>query len=319
MDTCASESERQRVGEIAQEVLEHRTTIILEAVRKLYPLAHSDAIAEEDGRTLVIAMESETDDLPARTAVECSAAFEGNVGVGEEFRMSKSRKAVLTFICLAMPLAVWAADFWDTKPYQNWSAKETQRMMEDSPWAATVTVSGPWSNVVSVDPNTTRGYDPEMSYILQFRSALPIRKAQVRLQQLDLHYDGMTAEERAAFEANASKYLAATFPDRVLVSVTFRSSNQRKESGLPGYWTKQSTDKLRTKVFLNAGGEKLSLTNYSFKDDTFQFTFPRPKKLSTDGNISVEFPIPQLDRIHERRIVQGFDLKRMLVDGQPTL
>lgn len=63
MDRCASESERQRVREVAQEVLEHRTTI-LEAVRKLYPLAHTDAIANEDDRTLVIAIESETDDLP---------------------------------------------------------------------------------------------------------------------------------------------------------------------------------------------------------------------------------------------------------------
>jgi hypothetical protein len=63
MDRCALESERQRVREIAQEVLERRTTI-LEAVRKLYPLAHTDAIANEDDRILVIAIESETDDLP---------------------------------------------------------------------------------------------------------------------------------------------------------------------------------------------------------------------------------------------------------------
>jgi hypothetical protein len=63
MDRRASESERQSVREIAQEVLESRITI-LEAVRKLYPLAHTDAITNEDDRTLVIAIESETDDLP---------------------------------------------------------------------------------------------------------------------------------------------------------------------------------------------------------------------------------------------------------------
>jgi hypothetical protein len=63
MDRRASESERQRVREIAQEVLECRSTI-LEAVRNLYPLAHTDAITNEDDRALVIAIESETDDLP---------------------------------------------------------------------------------------------------------------------------------------------------------------------------------------------------------------------------------------------------------------
>ena len=58
----ASQAERQRVREIAQEVLERRATM-LEAVRKLYPLAHTDAIANEDDRTLIIAIQSETDDL----------------------------------------------------------------------------------------------------------------------------------------------------------------------------------------------------------------------------------------------------------------
>jgi hypothetical protein len=237
----------------------------------------------------------------------------------EEFRLSKLRKAMLILVCLPVPLAVWAADFWTTKPYHDWSAKETQRMMEDSPWAATLTLGSIQSNVISVDPNTNRGYDPEMSYILQFRSARPIREAQVRLQQLSLHYDGMPADQKAAFDANANNYLAATFPDRVLVSVTFRSSNQGHENWLRTYWTNQSTDKLSTKVFLNADEGRLSLTDYSFKDDTLQFTFPRPKKLSPDGTIGVEFAHPELDRVHERRIVQEFSLKKMLVDGQPAM
>ena len=49
--------------EIAKKVLDGRTTV-LEAVRELWPLAHTDAITDEDDRTLVIAIESETDSLP---------------------------------------------------------------------------------------------------------------------------------------------------------------------------------------------------------------------------------------------------------------
>jgi len=63
MDRRASEWERQRAKEIATAVLDGRTTV-LEAVRELHPLAHTDAIADEEDRTLVIAIESETDDLP---------------------------------------------------------------------------------------------------------------------------------------------------------------------------------------------------------------------------------------------------------------
>jgi hypothetical protein len=63
MDRRASDWERQRAREIAAAVLDGRTTI-LEAIRELRPLAHTDAIANEEDRTLVIAIESETDDLP---------------------------------------------------------------------------------------------------------------------------------------------------------------------------------------------------------------------------------------------------------------
>jgi hypothetical protein len=48
---------------VAQAVLEGQTTV-LEAVRTLVPLAHTDAIADVEDRTLIIAIESETDDLP---------------------------------------------------------------------------------------------------------------------------------------------------------------------------------------------------------------------------------------------------------------
>jgi len=63
MDRRALESERQRAKEVAAAVLDGRTTV-LAAVRELYPLAHTDAIADEEDRTLVIAIESETDALP---------------------------------------------------------------------------------------------------------------------------------------------------------------------------------------------------------------------------------------------------------------
>ncbi|SRR6266496_2010207 len=63
MDRRASDWERQRAKELAEAVLDDRTTI-LEAVRELFPLAHTDAIADEADRLLIIAIDSETDSLP---------------------------------------------------------------------------------------------------------------------------------------------------------------------------------------------------------------------------------------------------------------
>jgi hypothetical protein len=47
----------------SREVLNSRTTI-LESVRELVSLAHTDATANEADRRLIIAIESETDALP---------------------------------------------------------------------------------------------------------------------------------------------------------------------------------------------------------------------------------------------------------------
>jgi hypothetical protein len=63
VDRRASDEERQRAREVAQAVLDGRTTV-LEAARELFPLAHADAITNVDDRRLMIAIQSETDHLP---------------------------------------------------------------------------------------------------------------------------------------------------------------------------------------------------------------------------------------------------------------
>jgi len=234
-------------------------------------------------------------------------------------------KVVLFLSCLTVSLTAWAAaDFWVKKPYQNWSADETRRMLEESPWATTLTLGGIQTSVTGGDQASNRGYrgemeaDPNVSYNIQFRSAAPIRQAQVRSSQLSSHYDKMSAEQKAAFDHSAEKFLAATFPDRVIVAVTFHSNVQNDESLLRTYWASQSLAKLSMTVFLNTGSERLSLTDYSCKDDTFQFTFKRPKQVSPDDKISVEFVHPRIDQVTQQRILQTFNVKKMLVEGTPA-
>lgn len=229
-----------------------------------------------------------------------------------------------SLICLAVPVLA-VSDFWAKKPYQNWSAEETQRILEESPWATTLTLGGIRSVQSTARVPTARTSagemetDPTISYALQFRSAQPIREAQVRSAQLSAHYDKMSPEQKAAFDANASKFLSVTFPDRVIVSVTFHTNVGDYESQLRNYWASQSLAKLSMKVFLNTKTDRLSLTSYSFKDDTFQFTFPRPKDLQPNEKISVEFVHPRINAIGEQRILQEFSLKKMLVDGLPSI
>jgi hypothetical protein len=203
----------------------------------------------------------------------------------------------LTVFLLVNSLALtpaWAKDeFWIKKPYQNWSAEETKRVLEDSPWASTLPL-------IAVQAAVTGGGSalggemeatPSVTYTVQFRSARPIREAQVRSYQIGAHYDAMSADKKSAFDANAAKFLAATFPDRIVVAVTFKSNVENYDSFLRDYWAKQSLAKLSGSTFLNTRKEKLNMVSYSVKEDTFQMTFPRPKDLQADEKISVEFGV----------------------------
>jgi hypothetical protein len=242
---------------------------------------------------------------------------------------------LVLLVCLAAPLLL-GADFWVKKPYQHWSPEETQRILAESPWATTLSLGGVENALTGSNESTAqvnpspRGQagaagargemetDPNVSYNLQFRSAEPLREAQVRSSQLNAHYDTMTADQKAAFDANAAKFLAVKFPDRVVVSVTFHSNVQDYESQLRTYWSRQSLPTLSMSTFLDAGKERLSLMDYSCKENTFQFSFPRPKQVTPDEKIGVEFVHPKISRVGQQRVLQEFSLKKMLVNGEPA-
>ena len=63
IDRRATEADHLRARDVAQAVLDGRTTV-LEAVRQLVSLAHTDAVAELEDRRFIIGIESETDQLP---------------------------------------------------------------------------------------------------------------------------------------------------------------------------------------------------------------------------------------------------------------
>lgn len=63
IDRHATQADHLRAREVAQAVLDGRITV-LEAVRQLVSLAHTDAVADLEDRRFIIAVESETDNLP---------------------------------------------------------------------------------------------------------------------------------------------------------------------------------------------------------------------------------------------------------------
>src|SRR5689334_2218240 len=118
---------------------------------------------------------------------------------------------------VALPLA--SQDFWQTKPYQEWSKADTEKMLHNSPWAQHVTISRIVMAGVSTGNRGMTGTGtqsavqdaqhselPYLTYTAQVRSAVPIRQAIVRQRQIAESYDKKKPEERAALDAKTNAY-----------------------------------------------------------------------------------------------------------------
>ncbi len=84
----------------------------------------------------------------------------------------KDLKALVIVWSLLAAVASAAAD-WDTKPFMEWSDKDVQKLLTDSPWAgkASLTHEREGANLGPV---------PEWHLIVSVRSAEPIRRAVAR-------------------------------------------------------------------------------------------------------------------------------------------
>ena len=49
-------------------------------------------------------------------------------------------RGLVAFLTAASTLTVWAKDFWEEKPFTQWSEQEAMKVLSESPWARTQTV-----------------------------------------------------------------------------------------------------------------------------------------------------------------------------------
>lgn len=139
----------------------------------------------------------------------------------------KSRQSILLpALALAAALACAGGaraqkEDWQSKPFNQWTQKEAQKVLTDSPWSKTVARSGP---MVSFSGGAGDTPTPDKVYVLRLRSALPVRQAILRLRQLKEKYDSMSDGDKARFDeknkplvecpACADNYVISLIPPR---------------------------------------------------------------------------------------------------------
>jgi hypothetical protein len=85
------------------------------------------------------------------------------------------KAAVVLGLTLGVCAGLGAAGVWDTKPFAEWSDKDVEKVMQDSPWAGK-------GNLTHAREGANLGTVPDWELIVAVRSALPFKQALVRRQ-----------------------------------------------------------------------------------------------------------------------------------------
>jgi len=229
-----------------------------------------------------------------------------------------------------------AQGFWDKKEWKKWSADECKKMMEDSPWAQKWTQEFDQTAQFSTyNQSTGRGTGGgagtgdeahlRMWYIVEFRSAQPIREAVARQAQIQMKYDSMDEKQRAAVDQQTEKYVNAIYPDVVVVHVLYGSNVPVYERQLATFWQNNfPPGVVPQEAFLDLStGKKvipIRMVSPRTGADEFELIFPRVvdgQPLLTDDSkvLGIEFQAPTIGKIPGDRVHIEFKTSKMRFNG----
>ena len=236
---------------------------------------------------------------------------------------------------IVFAISLWAADFWQSKPYTEWSDKEVQKILSNSPWSKEVVVSlgsaggggsgkgsrkggggggggdtgfdGPamgsgggnagGRGIQEVGGGTPGGGTPGMTLLVSWRTALPLRQA--------------IAKQKFGAEAGTSPDAKKVIeePQKYYVIVV---------SGLParmGRGGPETKEALMKNTSLNIKSkEPIVPEDLQSSGPTVVFLFPKTVAIDMDDK-EVEFST----KLGQQIVKTKFRLKDMVFNGKLDL
>ncbi len=172
--------------------------------------------------------------------------------------------ALATLISFLSLTSLLAADFWDQKPYNEWTQKECERILADSPWAYPYAITGVsipgMMNFETSRQTPSRSFgdsnaggstgDREVHLIMQIRflTAKPLKAA---IGQMRLIAD----PENTVLESQVKQYVDQENGPEVAVEITFRSEPEGHPAirQIEGFFRTATLPSLQNKVWLSEG------------------------------------------------------------------
>jgi hypothetical protein len=231
--------------------------------------------------------------------------------------------------------SVWAADFWQVKPFTDWSDKDLQKMLTNSPWAKSigVNVSGPSAITAGAPAGAGRGAGgvgqegtpiseqsgrggrgplsppnapPDVvvaDVVLRWQSALPIKQALARLKY----------GAEAGSSAEAKETLGRQESNFVIVA-----SGEPLRAMLRGDPEAVKAAVLGKTMLLRKGKNPIQPSdiqvNAAARNFEIYFTFPRTPEVTAEDK-ELEF----VTKIGDLSLRSKFQLRSMMLNGKLEL
>jgi hypothetical protein len=157
------------------------------------------------------------------------------------------------------------------KPWQEWSEKEAEKMLNSSPWSQTQTDTDTSEMFFSPtnDPRTTgAGTNPggrlaagatnqavNVKFFVRFFSARPVRRALIRLMEIKQKPDPAIVERMHAFADTKST-------ESIIITVSYESTDQRYAQAVMQAMNTAITATLKNQTYLERNGKRLFLEEY---------------------------------------------------------
>jgi len=254
--------------------------------------------------------------------------------------MNKTATTFLTAMVLLLVLiTVTAQD--KGKAWSEWSKKEAEKVLNDSPWAQTQVDTdtsqmfySPTSDprMTGVRSNSTTdsrigqgatNQEVSIKFHVRFFSARPIRRALVRLMELQQKPTPEIAQRLTNFAEMEAK-------DSIIVTVTFESNDQRFSGPVMQAFNSAATGTLKNDAYLERNdGKRIFLEEYVPPGkDGFGARFIFLRELNgqpfvtagtTDVRFVVQFPRAKSADPNGLKIDRRFKIADMVLNGAPEL
>jgi len=231
---------------------------------------------------------------------------------------------------LLLATASFAQGPWAKKDWKQWSKDDCKKVLEDSPWAQRWNQTNAKMANFATRTSGTQGLGSESEvgvyYVVQFRSARPIREAVVRETLIANRYDQLDPEQKEGMRKQTEGFLNRTYDDVIVVHVVYGSNVQEYNRDLATFWqTRYPEGTVPQEAFLDGPrGQKIAplrLISPKGGAQEFELIFPRavggkPLLEPGDKTIAVEFVSPAVGNLDSSRVFAEFKVDKMMQSGQ---